>query len=87
MPKESLEELAFAEYWDKRYAEKKDESDGASLDSFDWLKTFEKLRPFFNKRIPPAPSDCSILHLGCGNSVRITLDNAFTTLKLMMYRL
>lgn len=47
MPKETLEELAFAQYWDKRYSEKQTAiEDRATLESFEWFKTFEKLLPF-----------------------------------------
>lgn len=69
MPKERLEELAFAEYWDNRYAAAKQDQAETTLDSFEWFKNYEKLRPFFDKHMTPPPSDCHILHLGCGNSV------------------
>ena len=89
MPKEKLEELAFASYWDKRYEEEKakiaaaGEASGAGADaeastepipSFEWFRTFEKLRPFLDKYLPSAGAaegkgDVHILHLGCGNSV------------------
>lgn len=72
MPKERLEELAFAGYWDKRYAEEAKEkgTDGQDvLESFEWFKTFEKLRGWLEKYMPSPSEECHILHLGCGNSV------------------
>ena len=67
-----LEELARPEYWDKRYAsERKTSPDGTqqTLDSYEWFRTFENLRPFLAKHLPIPSSGCHILHLGCGNSV------------------
>jgi hypothetical protein len=72
MPKETLEEFAFPGYWDKRYLEEIKRSTNlkeATVESFEWFKTFEKLRPFFSKHLLPPPNTCHILHLGCGNSV------------------
>jgi hypothetical protein len=77
---EDLEELAHPEYWDQRYASAKKESkeDGASIASFEWFRTFDNLRPFFEKHLPAACSACSILHLGCGNSVSLASTHAPT---------
>ena len=69
MPKERLEELAFASYWDNRYTASKASNEDSPLESFEWFKTHAKLAPFFEKHMVPPPSDCHILHLGCGNSV------------------
>jgi hypothetical protein len=66
---EELIELSFPQYWDERY---KAEQDGQEeLESYEWFRNFQKLKPFFDKHLPPPPSgsDCHILHLGCGNSV------------------
>lgn len=40
MPKENLEELAFPDYWNKRYEEKKDEKD--ELEAFEWASEIIK---------------------------------------------
>jgi len=68
---EDLKELAHLEYWDQRYAsaEKESKDGSAVIASFEWFRTFENLRPFFEKHLPAASSGCYILHLGCGNSV------------------
>ncbi|TKA79859.1 hypothetical protein B0A49_01567 [Cryomyces minteri] len=63
MPKDSLEELAHPAYWDTRYSG--DDPDAAT---YDWLRTFSKIAPFFAKHLPPASSIPRILQLGCGNS-------------------
>ncbi|KAE8449647.1 hypothetical protein EG329_007977 [Mollisiaceae sp. DMI_Dod_QoI] len=72
---EELIELAHPEYWNERYtAEQKAEEDGnKTLDSYEWFRTFEALRPFFAKHLPHPPNDSHILHLGCGNST-LTAD-------------
>ncbi|KAF2140222.1 uncharacterized protein K452DRAFT_230941 [Aplosporella prunicola CBS 121167] len=62
MVKESLEELAHPQYWDKRYAEKQEEK-------FDWLRTFATVRPFLEKHLPaPTHEGPKLVQLGCGNS-------------------
>lgn len=63
MVKESLEELAHPEYWDKRYSSREE-------DKYDWLRTFSTIRPFLEKYLPEASTAPKILQLGCGNSVR-----------------
>lgn len=63
MVKESLEELAHPEYWDKRYSSNDE-------DKYDWLRTFGTIRPLLDKHLPDASSSPKILQLGCGNSVR-----------------
>lgn len=113
MPKESLEELAFPEYWDRRYLKEQEEQRGkvkgkvkgknggadedgggegqgdgngdgqgegegeeeVVLGSFEWFKSYEKLKGFFDKYLPSpgSGSGCCILHLGCGNSVSFFL--------------
>jgi len=68
----TLEELAFAKYWDERYAKPDAE------ESFEWFKSYENLRGFLGKWLPEVKEtgqgevrggQPSILHLGCGNSV------------------
>ncbi|KAK5728657.1 hypothetical protein LTR15_001794 [Elasticomyces elasticus] len=63
MAKESLEELAHPEYWDKRYAANDDDAK-----RYDWLRNFETLKPFLLARLPSPETDPKILHLGSGNS-------------------
>lgn len=66
---EELIELSFPRYWDERYTAKQNAQ--AELESFEWFRSFPKLKPFFDEHLPPPPSgcDCHILQLGCGNSV------------------
>ncbi|KAE9370184.1 S-adenosyl-L-methionine-dependent methyltransferase [Stipitochalara longipes BDJ] len=68
-----LAELAFPQYWDERY--KAEQKGQAELESYEWFRSFHKLKPFFDKNLPPLPSgsNCHILHLGCGNST-LTAD-------------
>lgn len=70
--KESLEELTHAEYWDKRYTDKAE-----SEPNYDWLRSFETIKPFFQKHLPKPEEaqQLSILQLGCGNSVRVMNSN------------
>lgn len=65
---DSLEALAHPEYWDARY------SNPSSVPTYEWFKSFDSLKPFFAKHLPPPISNDGsksprILHLGCGNSV------------------
>jgi EEF1A lysine methyltransferase 4 len=72
---EALVELAYPEYWDNRYTlERKILKDDTQpiLDSYEWFRGFETLRPFLTKHLPPPSTACRILHLGCGNSVILT---------------
>ena len=72
---EALLELAYPEYWDKRYTlEQKILKDGTQpiLDSYEWFRSFETLRPFLTKHLPTPSIGSHILHLGCGNSVILT---------------
>ena len=62
-------ELASADYWDKRYAKEKADGDGNEDDEYEWFKTFEKLKPFLSRHLPPAQDRPNILQLGCGKSV------------------
>ena len=64
--KESLEELAHAEYWDKRYTEK-----ATTEDKYDWLRNFQAIKPFLAKHLPAEGSTARIIQLGCGNSVSL----------------
>ena len=61
-------ELGFPDYWNRRY-ENVAESEQAT---HEWFRTFDKLRLFLEKELPSASSEPRILHLGCGDSVRIT---------------
>jgi hypothetical protein len=74
---EELIELSFPQYWDERY--KAEQNGQAELESYEWFRSFQKLKPFFDKHLPPLPSgsDCHILHLGCGNSVPAPLFKIF----------
>ncbi|KAI9739895.1 MAG: hypothetical protein M1818_004951 [Claussenomyces sp. TS43310] len=70
---EALAELSHSRYWDERYrSEQKvnqhETETQPSLDSYDWFRSFEQLRRFFEHNLPPSSSGCHILHLGCGNS-------------------
>jgi hypothetical protein len=72
---EDLIELSKPEFWDARYtSEQKVAQDGTQqvLNSYEWFRTFETLRPFFKKHLPASATMCHILHLGCGNSVSLT---------------
>ncbi|CAD6440197.1 e348e4a1-4fd9-45a3-b1eb-fc42f559b4e1 [Sclerotinia trifoliorum] len=89
----SLEELSHPSYWDNRYAGKFDpeteevirdegEEDVAAkkeIESFEWFKDFQSLKPFFEKHLPSPGEDKEerkgprVLHLGCGNST-LTYD-------------
>lgn len=71
---EDLIELSKPEFWDARYtSEQKLGQDGTQpvLNSYEWFRTFETLRPFFTKHLPASASTCHILHLGCGSSVSV----------------
>lgn len=63
MAKESLEELTQASYWDTRYSK-----DDAEAKVYDWLRSFDNIRLFLLKHLPPVVDDPAILHLGTGNS-------------------
>ncbi|RDW66924.1 hypothetical protein BP5796_09673 [Coleophoma crateriformis] len=76
MSERELKELADPKYWDERYIkerEKNGEDSEATLESFEWFRDFQKLRPFFETNLPSPQSECHILHLGCGNST-LTAD-------------
>ena len=66
---EELIELSFPQYWDERY--KIEQNGQEELESYEWFRSFQKLKSFFDQHLPSTPlgSDCHILHLGCGNSV------------------
>ena len=63
----STKELGFPDYWNKRYGK----GAGSEQATHEWFRTFEKLRLFLEKELPNARSEPRILHLGCGDSVRI----------------
>jgi hypothetical protein len=63
-------ELSRAEYWNARYG--KDEEDGKA--SYDWLRTFDTIKTFLTKHLPPAEQNAKIIHMGNGNSVCLPKD-------------
>ena len=71
MAEELSRELGSQVYWDKRYSASAASGEGAS---HEWFRTFEKLRPFLEKELPSSDQNPQILHLGCGDSVRIPRD-------------
>ena len=62
-------ELATSEYWDSRYANEKSAKPEAEGEEYEWFRTFEKLRPFFERHLPAVDDAPKILQLGCGKSV------------------
>ncbi|KAI9812003.1 MAG: hypothetical protein M1827_004895 [Pycnora praestabilis] len=71
MSSHSLEELSTPEYWNERYKAEQGKSDvekSEISDSHEWFRTFDKLRPFLTKHLPPVSDGPGILHLGCGTS-------------------
>ena len=73
-------EFADCSYWDNRYSKST-----ASEPSYDWLRSYQSLVPFFEKHLfvpkPPATRP-HILHLGSGNStVPIDLHRAGYTIQ------
>ena len=70
MNREDLKELSYAHYWDERYTKERTEPHEDDSDSYEWFRTFAKLRPFLEKHLPK-PLDLTfprILHLGNGTS-------------------
>ena len=59
---ENAAELAFPDYWNRRYTEEE-----GKQDSYDWFRTWEHLEAWFKNHL--SGSNARILHLGCGNSV------------------
>ena len=65
----TLEELAHPQYWDNRYSHNVETT-------YEWFRSYSTLKPFFEKHLPPTPSQSNsqnspkplMLHLGCGNS-------------------
>ena len=69
--------LGHAEFWNKRYAQAKNDN---KTPTHEWFRTFESLEPFFEKHLfnVRAPeSQPKILHLGSGDSVRCPLSLEF----------
>ena len=68
---EALAQLSEQSYWDDRYRseQKASENEQPTLDSYEWFRNFEQLRPFLETHLPRSSSGCHIIHLGCGNSV------------------
>ena len=54
------------EYWNDRYKEEKTPTEDE--ESYEWFRTFEKLRPFLEENLPSTSGQPRVLHLGCGTS-------------------
>lgn len=54
------------EYWNDRYEEEKKAVQDE--ESYEWLRTFVKLRPFLEQHLPSTSTQPRLLHLGCGTS-------------------
>lgn len=67
MSTDSLKELGFAEYWNKRY----ENLSGPGDSSHEWFRSFDHLRILLETHLPPPSANPWILHLGCGDSVRL----------------
>ncbi|KAF2397847.1 S-adenosyl-L-methionine-dependent methyltransferase [Trichodelitschia bisporula] len=61
-------ELVRPEYWNSRYTTETEDPA-----AHEWFRTFEKLRPFLERNLPPVDDDPRILQLGCGLST-LTYD-------------
>lgn len=66
MGDDTLKELGFPAYWNKRY-ENASQTEGGH----EWFRSFEKLRPFLERELPNPASEPRLIHLGCGDSVRL----------------
>lgn len=76
-----LKELSTTSYWDTRYTveqQQQRDKDKGSLDNaeqgqeereYEWFRTFDQIKPFLEKHLPPTSSSVRILQLGCGTSV------------------
>lgn len=78
-----VKELSTTGYWDTRYTEeqqkqrqKRQQGDGdgggegeGEEREYEWFRTFEQIRPFLVKHLPPAGAGVRVLQLGCGTSV------------------
>jgi len=70
-----LRELSQPAFWDNRYATASQTNDAedpdaeSTIESFEWFRSFSKIRPFLEKWLPKSSGSELILHLGCGNSV------------------
>jgi len=65
--------LSHASYWDERYQQ----SNGSSDPTHEWFRSFADLDPFLQSNlftVPglTAPEDPLVLHLGSGDSVRLS---------------
>lgn len=76
MSQNSVGELAKPEYWDRRYlgidtANREEGAGGNNQDSrsHEWFRSFERIRPFLLKNLPPVAENPRIVHMGCGTSV------------------
>ncbi|TVY84544.1 Endothelin-converting enzyme [Lachnellula suecica] len=69
-----LKELSEPSFWDTRYATAERTND-ATIDSFEWFRSFPKIRPFLEKWLPSPGGSEVVLHLGCGNSVCVMFTN------------
>jgi EEF1A lysine methyltransferase 4 len=74
MPKDLVRDLSHAKYWDARYIA---EIEGVTdEESYEWLRTFDKLRPFLRHNLPSPSTEPRLLHLGCGiSSLAADLSN------------
>lgn len=70
MSSAAQKELATPDYWNSRYASEKSGEIEKEEEEYEWFKTFEKLRVFFERHLPSVQERPKILHLGCGKSVR-----------------
>jgi hypothetical protein len=70
-----LKELSQPIFWDNRYATSSQISDAENpdaeptIESFEWFRSFSKIRSFLEKWLPKPGGSELVLHLGCGNSV------------------
>jgi len=66
MNEEAQKELSRKEYWNERYAKERGQQD-ADTATYEWFKTFDKLRPFLAKHPPHASTLPWVQRVGCGN--------------------
>lgn len=69
MASETSQELGSPDYWNLRYKNLAESKEGA----YEWFRTFEQLRPCLERQMPKPNLEPQILHLGCGDSVRLPL--------------
>jgi hypothetical protein len=70
-----LKEISQPTFWDNRYATSSQINDAdnpnaePTIESFEWFRSFSKIKHFLEKWLPKPGGSELILHLGCGNSV------------------